>query len=91
MPRTTFPEDDVLSTDEYLLPDPLYTGMRLLCPKGVLFIVRCTGSRGRFDEPLYKLFCPKHTIDGWFMPAITLNGIYSRDELRRLKMKEEGQ
>lgn len=60
---------------EALLPDKLESGMKLRGPKGLVVIIKCTGSRNAEDEPLYRVVYEGGTLS---------NGRWTRDEFQEL-------
>lgn len=63
------------------LPDILTDGMKLRSQSGIICKVVITGGRNSKDELLFQLKYPRHEVDGFIYPAITGNGLWTRDKL----------
>ncbi len=68
-----------------VLPDKLSSGDKLRLLSGcVVTVQRVTGRANvarEFGEPSYRLRYPARRVDGWFLPAITGNKVWTREEL----------
>jgi len=73
-----------MSHSSPLLPDVLPSGAVLSLGDTNVVVAR-TSKRDEYGERLYRLKYPRRvTSDGWVMPGVTGNTLYSRDGLQEL-------